>query len=328
MRWFRFASLLGFGAAFAQTLALPNPYRVTETWFHVPAGRVWGSTAAVDIGPDGHIWIGERCGANSCAESSLAPVFEFDASGNMLRNFGAGMFVFPHGIHADREGNVWITDGRGGNGKGHQVIKFSPDGGVLLTLGKAGVAGDGPDTFNQPSDVVVAPNGDIFVADGHDANSNARIVKFSKDGKFLKTWGKRGSGPGELNTPHSLAMDSRGRLFVADRGNNRIQIFDQEGNFLGAWTQFSRPSGLYIDRNDVLYAADSESNTARHPGWRRGIYIGSARDGSVTALIPDATPDPDTTPTSSGEGVAAAPDGTVYSAEVGPKGDVKRYIRP
>jgi len=236
------------------------------------------------------------------------------------------MLLFPHGIHVDKEGNVWVTDARGAEGKGHQVFKFSPVGKVLLTLGKAGVSGEGPDIFNQPSDVVVAANGDIFVADGHDRNTNARIVKFSKDGKFIKAWGKRGSAPGEFDTPHALAMDSRGRLFVGDRGNNRIQIFDQEGKFLEEWKQFSRPSGIYIDKKDVIYVADSESNTARNPGWKRGIRIGSAKDGSVTAFIPDPEPDPDRSPTSAAEGVAADAMGNVYGAEVGPKG-VKKYVK-
>jgi sugar lactone lactonase YvrE len=236
------------------------------------------------------------------------------------------MFLFPHGMYVDREGNVWVTDSHGGDGKGHQVIKFSPEGKVLLTLGKAGVSGDGPDTFNQPSDVVVAPNGDIFVADGHDRNTNARIVKFSKDGKFIKTWGKLGSAPGEFNTPHALAFDSRGRLFVGDRENNRIQIFDQDGKFLDQWTQFSRPSGIYIDKNDIIYVADSESNTTRHPGWKRGIRVGSAKDGTVTAFIPDPEPDPDHSMTSGSEGVAADGKGAIFGAEVGPKA-LKKYVK-
>ena len=153
------------------------------------------------------------------------------------------------------------------------MFKFSPDGKVLLTLGKAGVAGSGPDEFNAPSAVVTAPNGDIFVADGHGGNTNARIVKFAKDGKFIKTWGKKGSGPGEFDTPHALAFDSQGRLFVGDRSNNRIQIFDQDGKFLDEWTQFSRPSGIFIDKNDIIYVADSESGirAKNHDGWKRGI---------------------------------------------------------
>ena len=218
-----------------------------------------------------------------------------------------------------------MTDGDGKDGKGHQVFKFSPDGRVLMTLGKAGVASDGPDTFNRPSDVIVGPNGDIFVADGHGGDSNARIVKFSKDGKFIKSWGKKGIAPGEFDTPHGLAFDSKGRLFVADRNNNRIQIFDQEGSFIEQWTQFSRPSGIFIDVKDNIYVADSESNSVRpHPGWKRGIRIGNIKDAFVTAFIPDPV---DTVKgTSAAEGVAADSKGNIYGAEVGPKA-LKKYIR-
>jgi DNA-binding beta-propeller fold protein YncE len=311
----------------AGTTDPPNPYKTVESWAKMPEGRTWGSTSAVDIDPDGKsIWVAERCGANSCADSALPAVLKFDASGKLVKSFGAGMFVFPHGIHVDREGNVWVTDAQGREGKGHQVFKFSPEGKVLLTLGKAGVTGDGPDTFNQPSDVLVAPSGDIFVADGHGAESNARIVKFDKTGKFIKAWGKKGSGPGELDTPHGLAMDSKGRLFVADRNNNRIQIFDQDGKLLDEWKQFSRLSGIYIDKNDVLYGADSESNTRRNPGWKRGIRIGSAKDGKVTAFIPDPASDPDNSSTSAAEGVAVDAQGNIYGAEVGPRA-LKKYVK-
>ncbi|MBV8732626.1 MAG: hypothetical protein JO336_22675 [Acidobacteriia bacterium] len=307
----------------------PNPYRTVEGWFRLPEGRTMGSTSAVDVDPQGNIWIAERCGANSCAGSPLAPVLEFDSSGKLLRSWGAAMFIFPHGIAFDKQGNLWITDGQGKDGKGHQVFKFSPEGKVLLTLGKAGVAGDGPDTFNQPNDVAIAPNGDIFVSDGHTPGmGNARVVKFSKDGKFLKQWGKHGSAPGEFEVPHTLAFDSRGRLFVGDRANNRIQIFDQDGNFLDQWKQFSRPSGIYIDANDVIYVADSESTDrpgyGYNPGWKRGIRIGSAKDGAVSAFIPD--PSSASGATSAAEGVAADQHGNVYGAEVGPK-DVKKYVR-
>lgn len=313
----------------------PDPYRTIDNWFKLPEGRMWGSTSAVDIDRDGaSIWVAERCGANSCAGKSDAPILKFDASGKLLKSFGAEMFIFPHGISVDPDGNIWVTDGQGRDGKGQQVFKFSPDGKVLMTLGKAGVAGDGPDTFNQPDDVAIAPNGDIFVSDGHTPGmGNARVMKFSKDGKFIKQWGKHGSGPGEFEVPHALAFDSRGRLFVGDRANNRIQIFDQDGNFIDQWKQFSRPSGVYIDKNDILYVTDSESTDkpgyGYNPGWRRGIRIGSAKDGTVTAFIPDPLA-PDAAgklpATSAAEGVAADAAGNVYGAEVGPK-DVKKYVR-
>jgi sugar lactone lactonase YvrE len=232
----------------------------------------------------------------------------------------------PHGIHVDRAGNVWVTDGIGGNGKGHQVIKFSPDGKELMRLGRAGVAGDGPDTFNAPSAVYVAPNGDIFVADGHGGNTNARIVKFSADGKFIKTWGHKGSGPGEIDGPHTLAMDSKGRLFLGNRNNNRVDIYDQDGKLLDQWPQFSRPSGVYIDKNDIIYVADSESESVskNHDGWKRGMRVGRVSDGAVTAFIPDPV---DKAPsTSAAEGVTADVNGVIYGAEVGPR-RVMRYVK-
>lgn len=304
----------------------PNPYKTIERWGQLPAGRTWGSSSAIDIAPNGNLWVAERCGANDCAKSTLPSVLEFDPGGKLVRSFASGVFAFPHGMHVDREGNVWVTDAQGREGKGHQVFKFSPTGKLLLTLGKAGVAGSANDEFNQPSDVAVSPNGDIFVADGHDDGSNMRIVKFDRNGKFIKTWGKPGSGPGEFNVPHSIAFDTRGRLFVADRANNRLQIFDQEGKFLEEWKQFSRLSGIYIDRNDVLYGADSESNTQRNPGWQRGIRVGSARDGKVTAFIPDPEKNPDGSATSGAEGVTADAQGNIFGAEVGPM-MIKKYVR-
>lgn len=324
------------------TNSAPNPYQTVENWAKMPEGRTWGATSAVDIDPDGKsIWVAERCGANTCVGSNAPTVLKFDESGKLVKSFAAGMFIFPHGIHVDREGNVWVTDAlppgadaAAIKGKGHVVVKFNPDGKVLMTLGKMGVTGNTPETLNEPCDVVTAPNGDIFVADGHSGqNANAtpetvsRIVKFSKDGKFIKTFGKWGSGPGEFRTPHSIAFDSRGRLFVADRGNVRIQIFDQEGKFLEEWKQFSRLSGIFIDKNDILYGADSESSTKSNPGgWKRGIRVGSAKDGKVTAFIPDPVPDQDKSGTSGAEGVAADASGNIYGAEVGPRA-LKKYVK-
>jgi hypothetical protein len=286
--------------------------------------RSWGSTSAIDVDRNGNVWVFERCSANTCADSNLAPVLEFDASGRLVQSFGAGLFVFPHAIHVDREGNVFVADADGKNGKGHTVVKFSPDGKLLMTLGRPGVAGETNDTFNRPSAVVTGASGDIYVADGHGGNSNARIVKFTKDGKFIKTWGHKGTGPGEFGELHAIAIDSSGRVFVGDRGNNRIQIFDQDGRFLDEWRQFGRPSAIYIDANDMLYVADHQSSTKLNPGFRRGIRIGSAKDGVVRTRIPGSgsEPDKETVP----EGVAVDARGNIYGAEVALK-NVTRYVR-
>jgi streptogramin lyase len=294
-------------------------YRTVENHFKMPEGRKIGSTAGITVDRDGSsVWVFERCGDQFCVGSNVAPILQFDPSGKVVKSFGAGMFVRPHGIHVDRDGNIWVTDGDGPdgkdprrNGKGHQVFKLNRDGKVLMTLGKAGVATDGTDGFNMPSAVLVAPNGDIFIGDGHGGNSNARVLKFSKDGRFIKTWGKKGTAPGDFETPHALAMDSRGRLFVGDRGNNRIQIFDQDGKFLEEWKQFGRPSGVFIDRNDVIYVADHTSDQKTNPGFRKGIHIGSAKDGKEVTFILDPNPE------GSQEGVAADSKGNVYGSLTG-----------
>jgi sugar lactone lactonase YvrE len=317
---------------FAQNNSQPNPYRTVENWAKLPESRTWGSTSAVEIDRDGRsVWVAERCGANSCAGKTDDPVLHFDASGKLLKSFGSGMLLFPHGMAVDDDGNVWVTDGQARDGKGFQVFKFSPQGKVLMTLGQPG-GGDSPESFHQPNDVAIAPNGDIFISEGHTPGTgSARIVKFNKDGKLLKQWGKHGSAPGEFEVPHALAFDSRGRLFVGDRANNRIQIFDQDGKFLDQWKQFGRPSGLAIDKNDLLYVTDSESADKEgygyNPGWKRGIRIGSAKDGVVTAFIPDPLVPTGALPaTSAAEGIAVDADGVIYGAEVGSK-SLKRYVR-
>jgi len=309
------------------SIDLPNPYAAGIRFGELPADHPWGGVIAVTPGIDGKsIWAFERCGG-SCLTSDLPAVLHFDPAGKLLASFGAGMFDFPHGIALDKDGNVYVADADGKNGKGHVVVKFSPDGKVLMTLGHPGMPGDAPGYFNRPSAVAVAPDGTIFVADGHGAGSNARIVKLSPDGTVLKTWGKAGTGPGEFNEPHGIALDSAGRVFVADRVNARIQIFDQDGKFLAEWHQFGRPSAVFIDKNDVMYVADSQTEDKTgctpDPGCRRGIRIGSAKDGKVASYIPRPNPKDDL---SGGEGVAADAAGNVFGAENVGKG-LRKYAR-
>jgi sugar lactone lactonase YvrE len=297
---------------------LPQPYRTTRDWGQLPPGVKWAAVTAIEPAPDGTIYVIHRCFANSCAGRTEAPILKYDANGRLLKSWGEGLFIFPHGATVDRDGNLWVTDARGENGIGHQVFKFSPDGQVLMTLGTRGVSGSGPNLFDQPTDVVTAPNGDIFVTESHRNGRNNRVVRFSKDGTFQKEWGRKGAGRGEMSEPHTIAMDSRGRLFVGDRENNRIQIFDQDGGYIAEWRQFGRPSGIAITANDTIYVADSESgpDTGAHelPGIKKGIRIGSAKDGQVTAFIEDTE---STAPDHSGaEGVGVDAQGNVYGAVV------------
>jgi sugar lactone lactonase YvrE len=309
----------------ANVAAQPNPYTTIDAWLHAPAGRALGAASSVAAARDGTLWIAERCGANDCSTSDVAPMLHADADGNVLASFGAGRFAWPHGIRVDADGNVWVTDARGGNGRGHQVLKLDSAGELLLALGEAGVAGSDTAHFNGPTDVAIARNGDVFVSDGHEDASNNRVLKFSRDGKFIVQWGRTGSKPGEFLVPHALAFDSQGRLFVADRDNNRIQIFAQDGRFLAEWTQFGRPSGLYIAADDTLYVSDNQSNTERHPGWSRGIRVGSARDGRVSAFIPDAEFDPARAQETGAHGLTVDASRNIYGAEVfGQK--VKKYL--
>ena len=322
---------------------LPNPAPiVSANWGELPAGREWGSTAGIDIDPtDGHIWAYERCGASAfgggvpvnCDNNPVDPIFKFDRNtGEILANFGGGIMVTPHGIDVDAEGNVWVTDfvGNAEGTKGHQVHKFSPDGELLMSLGTPGQPGSGPKQFNQPNDVIIAPDGSIFVSDGHDGQgmtSNAameegrasgatgRIIKFSADGTRLMEWGQIGVRHGEFRTPHALEFDSQGRLWVADRGNHRIEIFDQQGNYLDSRYLYGRISGIFITKNDMLYAIDSESGPTNHAGWRNGVRIGHIDEDHITAFIPPFEREDRVYQGTAGEGVAVDADGNVYAAE-------------
>jgi len=364
-------SVIGLFVAGVRPLAqsgLPNPYRPVKgladggglmvpggDWARLPGGREMGPPASMHVDIDGEsIWAFIRCDETNpvtvanggrfgmdCLDTNgrmknIDTIYKFDAKGNVVKSFGAGMFIWPHGLHVDKEGNVWATDAatqdivaiaaKAGGKFGHQVIKFSPDGKVLMRLGEAGVPGSDERHFISPSSVAVAANGDIFVADGHGVNENNRVVKFSKDGKFIKAWGKTGYAPGEFRTLHGIAIDSRGRVFIADRGNNRIQIFDQEGKHLSTWLQFGTPSGIAFDDKDQIYVADSESDNVTNPGFEQGIRIGDAKTGWVTAFILDNGGDPRTLTGSGAEFVTVDKYGSIFGGEPRPR-MLRKYVK-
>lgn len=329
---------------------LPNPYETMRNFGTLPDERVWGSVSAVHVDIDGkHIWAADRCGNNSCVGSDLDPIVKLDPSGKVVKSFGKGLLAWPHGMEVDKDGNIWVVDARGPRANelkefpdainiGHQVIKFSPEGEVLLVLGTPGMAGNPPTHFTDPNDVLVAPDGSIFVAETHGAQFQnelgpravSRISKFSADGKFIKSFGSWGFKDGEFRSPHALAMDSQGRLFVADRGNRRIQIFDQDGGHLDTWYQFSRISGLFIDDNDTVYAIDSESDDNYNPGWRKGLRVGSAKTGEVEYFIPAHESERASGMGgigSMGEGVTVDKDGVIYAGEVGPVKGLTKFTK-
>ena len=294
---------------------LPNPYARVHPWGELPDPYVPGayderaSFIGADEGPDGNIYLLSRCLQNSCTGRPEPALLKLDPSGSLLLSWGSGMFDFPHGLDIDDEGNVWVADQRG-----HRVVKFDAEGNHLLTIGERGNPGD-PPLLSEPTDVIVTSSGDIFITEGHSFAPGAnRVTKWAADGAFVMSWGRTGSGPGEFNVPHTIALDSQGRLFVGDRANNRIQIFDQEGTLLDVWYQFGRPSGIAIGADDRIYVADSESYGTDNPGWKKGIRVGSARDGSVDYLIEDL--EPTAIEHSGAEGVGVDSAGNVYGAVV------------
>jgi DNA-binding beta-propeller fold protein YncE len=305
--------------------AMASPYSMTPNW---PRLGPIKPGAAIGIIPDGKggTWLHHR---------SEPPILYIDPAGNVTKQFGNGMFVQAHGFCQDRDGNFWagdsgpFADSPATKGRGFQLFKFSPDGKVLLTLGKAGMSkADKATTFIGPTACAIAPNGEIIVADGHwprptDAQQDGdRLVRIKTDGTFVAEYGKLGSAPGEFMGPHALAFDSQGRLFVADRSNNRVQVFDRNMQFVDEWRQFGRPSGIAILRDDTMIVADSESsqfiggppeapegggNKIRNPGWGNGFRVGSAKDGSLRYYQQGTRP----------EGMGADNEGNVFAGLTG-----------
>jgi hypothetical protein len=332
---------------------LPNPYRLVAGWPTLPKsmnGGRWGEVIRVHVDSKGNIWVFHRCfnvvppGSATCIHRGTEnpPILEFDPSGKLLKSFGAGLFAYPHGFTVDGEGNLWTSDvndqptGLGMSAKnsdgaimGQEILKLSPEGKVLMTLGKEGVAGTGADAFDRPTGVAVAPNGDVFVADGHYPNKHdsARVVKFSKEGRFIKSWGHKGAGPGEFDEPHDIFIGgSQERVYVADRRNRRIQVFDQEGNFIVAWKQFGQPSSVFVGKDDTIYVGASFADPTAKKGELRGIIIGNAKDGSLKAFIPDPADLDQVIMGTSASGIAADDKGTIYAADVGTH-NLRKYVK-
>ena len=332
---------------------LPNPYRLVEGWPTLPKamnGGRWGEVIRVHVARNGNIWVFHRCfnivppGNATCINRGEAnpPILEFDPSGVLLKSFGAGLFAYPHGFTVDDDGNLWASDvndsdtvlgmsakNAAGVVMGQEVLKLSADGKVLMVLGKQGVAGNGPDAFDRPTGVAIAPNGDIFVSDGHYPNKfgTARVVKFSEDGQFIKAWGRKGAAPGELDEPHDIFIGgSQNRVYVADRRNLRIQVFDQEGNFIAAWHQFGQPSSVFVGKDDTIYVGASFPDPTAKKGELRGIMIGDARDGSLKAFIPDPSDLDKVVRGTSASGIAADDAGNIFAADVGTQ-NLRKYVK-
>jgi DNA-binding beta-propeller fold protein YncE len=244
---FAFIALLALRATAQQTpqpapafQPVPElPYQVEPNFFKFPPGTIPCETSAIAVNSKGHIFLFRR------AKPMLS---EFDAQGNFIRSIDDGLFTHPHGLRIDAGDNIWITDD-----VAQLVLKLDPNGNVLLVLGRTNLGAEGDWVFNRPTDVAFGKNGEIYVADGY---GNSRIVKFDRDGNFIKAWGKYGSGPGEFDIPHSVVVDNQGLVYVADRENQRIQIFDADGNFLRQWTGIGYPYGLLIDPDQHIWMVD------------------------------------------------------------------------
>ena len=290
------------GAAFFALALQAQEYVMDPDWPKpLPENIEWGQVPNVTIDREGFIYAFHR---------SDPPVLKFDTEGNLVDSFGSAQWVArPHGFRLTPEGDIWTTDYQ--RESGHTITKIDTAGNILLRLGARGFAGTGPNTFNGPADVAQAEDGSFFVADGH---WNNRIVKFNASGRYLLEWGGKGSGPGQFDVPHTILIDRRGRVFVGDRSNERIQLFTQEGEYLTEWDQFGRPSGMFIDHEDVLYVADYEK--------LRGVTYGNAENGEVLGFIEGSEP----------EGVVVDLDGNVYTGEVtgGQGGDgyiIRKFIK-
>ena len=321
----------------------PNPYKLVTNWARLPAGMPWGTlgdtaepsnnsgqVVAIDLDRRGDVYLLHRHDPD---------ILKFSPEGKLLKSWGENVFAMAHGLTVDRFGFIWTADNGVRDGKGCQVLKWDENGRLLMALGKKGVAAESPagESFVGPTGVAVGRNGDVFVTDGHGVAKpglNHRVLKFSKDGKFLKAFGRTGSGPGEFHDPHAIAMDSQGRIFVADRQNKRVQVLSPDGDHVASWLQFGSVEQVYITpKDDTIYATDSNSGQRtpdapyNNPPFKRGTRVGSARDGSVKYFIPSDEG------ASGGVALAADSKGAIYVSDAAATNNTgfermnKKYIK-
>ena len=279
----------------------PMPYRVVADWPKLPQGWSFGACSTVAVDRQDHVWIFSR-GAH--------PVTEFDRDGNLLRAWEGVSIKQAHGIRIDAAGAVWGVDVTG------QVVrKYTPEGKVLMVVGTEGQTGDNDShtAFNRPTNVAFAPNGDFYVSDGY---VNSRVVRFSKDGKYIGQWGHKGTGDGEFDLVHDIVLDKQNRLLVGERTNQRIQIFDLEGKLLGKWTAIGAPWALtYVAREDAVYMADGVNMRVVKLNMKGDVVgvLGSAGKGPGQFDQP--------------HGIAVDSTGAIYVTEVANQ-RVQKFVRP
>ena len=283
-----FMLLVTLPSAFPQTERSPElNYKPVPDFFKLPPGLNFGEVPAVALDSEGHIFVFTR---------GHQPLMEFDSSGKFIRSIGDGLFTRPHGLRIDANGNIWTVDVAS-----HLVLKLNREGRVLLVLGRKDYAGEEDWAFNRPTDVAVGPSGDVFVTDGY---GNSRVVKFDKNGRFIKTWGKKGSGPGEFNLPHAIVIDSKGLVYVADRENKRIQVFNANGEFIKEWTNVGSPWGLYITPDPAIYIADGDNNRVLKLDLNGNILDILGEPGKAPGEFAWA------------HGIAVGPNGEIYVSEI------------
>ena len=276
-----------FGISWAASSWPKLNYSVLPDWPHMVEGWNFGEVAAVALDASENVYVFNR---------SPHPLIQFSNSGKFVRSLLEGMITSAHGLRIDHEGNIWAVDV-----KGHTVLKLNPAGRVVMVLGRRDEAGVDPTHFNQPTDVAIAPNGDFYITDGY---GNSRVLKFARDGRFLHEWGKKGSGEGEFNLPHSVVLDGEGQVYVADRENNRIQVFTPEGRFVRQLTGLGSPWGLAVTRDQEIFMADGRNNRV----------VKLTRDGKVLGTF--GSPGKKPGEFAYAHHLTVSPGGEVYVAEI------------